>query len=289
MRPMLAGPADLSRLIYPVLVSPKLDGVRGLILDGRLVSRSLKGFPNRHVMSLFSHRELNGLDGELILGDPHAPDAYRRTNSAVSTQLWTPDVKFWVFDKLPFGRVEEYWQRLEAVRQIHFPNVLVVPTEQVDNEAALLKVEAKYLKEGYEGVMLRSLDGIYKMGRSSISEGYLLKLKRFVDSEAYILEVVEGLSNQNVARTNALGLTERSSHKANQKARGCMGSLRVRDVKTGVEFNIGTGFDAADCAWFWENRHLVVGQLVKYRFQPVGVKDKPRFPSYLGLRMEQDQ
>lgn len=288
MRPMLAGTADLSRVQYPVLASPKLDGVRGLVLDGRLVSRSLKEFPNKHVMSLFSHRELNGLDGELILGDPAANDAYRRTNSAVSREEWTPDVKFWVFDKMPFGTTGEYWQRLEAARQVQFPNVLMVPTELIENEATLLKLEAEYLKLGYEGVMLRSVDGLYKPGRSSTSEGYLLKLKRFQDSEAIILEVIEGLSNQNVARINTLGLTERSSHKANQKLTGWMGSLRVRDIKTKIEFNIGTGFDADDRAWFWKHRTTVVGELVKYQSQLVGVKDKPRFPSYMGLRMKQD-
>jgi DNA ligase-1 len=52
-------------------------------------------------------------------------------------------------------------------------------------------------------------------------------------------------------------------------------------VNTGVEFNIGTGFTAEDRA-----KKDWVGLIVKYKFFPIGVKDKPRHPVYLGLRPE---
>ena len=65
-----------------------------------------------------------------------------------------------------------------------------------------------------------------------------------------------------------------------------MGALLVRDLTTGVEFQIGTGFDAADRAEFWEQD--MRGKIVKYKSFSIGVKDKPRFPSFLGLRSEID-
>ena len=49
---------------------------------------------------------------------------------------------------------------------------------------------------------------------------------------------------------------------------------------------VGTGFDAADRAEFWEQD--MRGKIVKYKSFSIGVKDKPRFPSFLGLRSEID-
>jgi DNA ligase-1 len=90
------------------------------------------------------------------------------------------------------------------------------------------------------------------------------------------------MHNGNEATTNELGRTKRSSHKGNKSGKGRMGALRVKDIHTGVEFELGTGFTDADKEWWWDDSKL--GLTVKYKFFPVGVKDKPRHPVYLGLR-----
>ena len=122
--------------------------------------------------------------------------------------------------------------------------------------------------------------------RSRLSLKILLKLKRFTDSEAVILDVVEEMANMNEATVDERGYTKRSSHQDNKVGKGRMGALLVRDLTTGVEFQIGTGFDAADRAEFWEQD--MRGKIVKYKSFSIGVKDKPRFPSFLGLRSEID-
>jgi DNA ligase-1 len=60
----------------------------------------------------------------------------------------------------------------------------------------------------------------------------------------------------------------------------------VRDLKTKVTFEIGSGFSAADRIRLWKDKPI--GRIVKYKSQPVGVKDKPRFPVFLGFRDEKD-
>jgi DNA ligase-1 len=60
-KPMLASPADMSKLRFPLWLSPKLDGIRALVINGVVMSRSLKPIPNQHVQSLFGH--LEGYDG----------------------------------------------------------------------------------------------------------------------------------------------------------------------------------------------------------------------------------
>jgi len=59
-------------------------------------------------------------------------------------------------------------------------------------------------------------------------------------------------------------------------------------VVTGVEFSIGTGLTALQRGVFWARQDDYLGKTVKYKFFPVGVKDKPRHPVFLGLRHPED-
>lgn len=289
MKPMLAAKTDGKGLSYPLLASPKLDGVRALIINGIVMSRSFKPIPNAYVQKLFGRPEYNGLDGELIVGTPTDKDVYRNTTSGVMSQAGEPDVSYHVFDKFDHGG--GFHDRLRASQEIIRrldPVIPVVPVEHrfIACEQTLLALEEQYLADGYEGVMLRQQNGPYKHGRSTEREGWLLKLKRFDDSEAVILSAYELMHNANEATQNELGYTERSSHKAGMVGKGILGGLSVRDVYSGVEFDIGTGFDQATREALWKQRDQLPEQIIKYKFFASGVKDKPRFPVFLGFRSD---
>ncbi len=287
MKPMLAAKTDGKGLSYPLLASPKLDGVRALIIDGVVMSRSFKPIPNAHVQELFGRPEYNGLDGELIVGSPTHKDVYRNTTSGVMSQAGEPDVSYYVFDK--YDHDGGFHNRLRASQEVIGrlnPVIPIVPVEHrfIACEQTLLALEEQYLAEGYEGVMLRHQHGPYKHGRSTEKEGWLLKLKRFEDSEAIVLDTYELMHNANEAKTSELGYTERSSHKSGMIGRGILGGLSVKDAYSGVEFDIGTGFDQASREALWKQREMLSGKVIKYKFFASGVKDKPRFPVYLGFR-----
>lgn len=291
MKPMLAAKTDGKALRYPVLASPKLDGVRALVLGGHVYSRTLKLIPNRHVQRLLGVPAFNGWDGELCVGPPQAPDVYRKTTSGVMSEDGEPSFCFYAFDRhdmaLPFYR------RIEALvaargKKTTTKHVIVLPHPIIGNEEDLLMYEQDCLAQGYEGIMIRHPEGPYKNGRSTEREGWLMKLKRFDDSEAVVLHVVELMHNDNTAKVNALGKLERSSHKANKRCGDTMGALMVRDLKTGVEFDIGTGFDAETRRRIWLDCKATIGKIVKYKFFQGGVKDKPRFPVFLGFRDQRD-
>jgi DNA ligase-1 len=147
------------------------------------------------------------------------------------------------------------------------------------------------------------LEGEYKYGRSTTREGSLLKLKKFEDSEALVIGMEEKMHNDNELQTNELGYAKRTSHIANLVPLGTMGALIVRDLRTGVVFNIGTGFTDQERAEWWAGISskevvkttdsaggLIVmindpNTVVKYRYFPNGSKGKPRFPTYLGIRV----
>lgn len=285
-KPLLAAPVDWDKLTYDnLLLSAKLDGVRAIVINGVVLSRSLKPIPNKHVQSLFGH--LEHYDGELICGAPNAHDVYRKTNSAVMTIGGTPDVRFFVFDHIeePDADYLTRYEMLEGGK-----GVTVLQQTSVFGDEQIKAWEEVYLDQGYEGVMLRKARGPnskYKFGRATAKSCTLLKVKRFSDTEAVITGYEELHSNQNQATTDALGHTVRSNHQANMVPMGTLGALVCRTPE-GVEFKIGSGYDAETRQYLWNNRFYLDGQFVKYKFFPCGVKEAPRFPIFLGLRDSRD-
>lgn len=280
-KPMLASPADLDAVQYPVFASPKFDGIRCSIVNGRALSRTLKEIPSKLVFDTLSCPQLEGLDGELIVGPPTSPTCYRDTVSMVMADNKDFVFTYYVFDMWNHGR-EFYVRRLDLrsfVQQLNCPQIALVEHAQRENREQLDAYEAAMVAAGHEGIMLNDPHAYYKFGRATTKGGQLLKVKRFLDSEAVVIGVEEEMFNGNEAQTNELGRTKRSTAKAGLVGKGTMGALVVRDLTTGVEFNIGTGFTAADRAAEWK-----LGTIVKYKYFPVGVKDKPRHPVYLGLR-----
>lgn len=299
-RPMLAGkaPEDLSQLKFPLALSPKLDGIRAIVKDGVVLSRSLKPIPNRHVQKLFAH--LEGYDGELIVGPAADKDCFLKTTSGVMSRDGEPDVNYHVFDRHDLTAIT--W---ESRFQSLSPEVIKVPHHMVWRPDDIGELEDMYLLKGYEGVMLRDPNGPYKNGRSTTREGWLLKLKRFEDSEALVLGMEEKMHNANEATIGELGQTKRTSHQENLEPMGTMGALIVRDLKTGVEFNIGTGFSDADRLWWWNHTTcyqytgiqnngselrmlLEPATIVNYTFFATGSKEKPRFPTFKSIRHKDD-
>lgn len=283
---------SLSTLAFPLLASPKLDGVRAIVRDGVVYSRKLIAIPNHHVQFLFGE-ECHGFDGELVVGNETDPDLFNRTSSAVMREEGEPDVIFRVFDFWDDDK-RGYSERCRLNIGECPPETRIALVEQTEirDAAALAEYEAKMVAAGYEGVMVRKPDAPYKHGRSTLREGYLLKIKRFADSEAEVVGVEELMRNGNEQTRDELGHAKRSSHKANLVPAGTMGALLVRDVKSGIHFSIGTGFDQAQRDRLWQDHVLadsVIGRVLTYTYQPVGVKEKPRFPSFKGWRAEGDR
>lgn len=294
-RPMLAGTCkDISKIIYPVLVSPKLDGIRAIVQgQGRVMSRTLKDIPNRFIRETL--QELTAdlanveLDGELIVGSN-----FQTCTSGIMSGDGEPDFCYHVFDVVHQLTVVPFKDRLDLANQLvnrlGTSRIVMVPHRVVKTEEELLAAEAEYLAEGYEGLMVRDPAGPYKHGRSTEKQGWLLKVKRFVDSEAEILGFEEMMHNANDATKDELGHTKRSSHKANKLPMGTLGRFLVRDVYSGVEFAVGTGVGLTQALRqeIWDDRDQYLGRIVKYKSQPHGVKDAPRLPIWLGFRDSSD-
>lgn len=300
-KPMLAVEAVLPQLRYPLLASPKLDGIRYLGINGEARTRSLKLFPNAHVQACLHHEMFNGLDGELIVGDPTAKDCMQQCTSHLMSKDKVFKFTLHVFDRHdmahPFDVRFKAIQNIEEALTPHITkhkllgewfDVKLVDQSLITSEGDLLAFEQKQLDLGYEGLILRDPKGAYKYGRSTMKEQFLIKMKRFKDSEAEIIGFEEQMFNGNEAMTNELGRTKRSTAKAGLVGKGTLGAFLMRDIHTGVEFSCGTGMDDRFRAEVWANRPKYLGRIGKYKFFPVGVKDAPRHPVWLGFRDARD-
>ena len=295
LKPMLAAnatDAQLETLFKTNIImvgSPKLDGIRCTVQNGIAYSRSLKPIRNSYIQHVLGGPTLEGFDGELIVGSPTAHDVYRTTTSAVMRKTGTPEFTFWVFDSFT-NKPLNYRQRLLALRKITFfhPSIELLEAVDLDGMAELVIYEKACLDAGFEGVILRDGSSKYKHGRATAKEGELIKVKRFSDSEATILGIEEQMKNNNEKKTNELGRSQRSSHKENKTPMGTLGALVCKDAYTGIQFNIGTGFTDNLRDRLWGCKDELIGQIVKYKYFDIGVKDAPRHPVFLGFRNLED-
>lgn len=297
-RPLLAATCDdsnIHKLNYPLLASPKLDGIRVLIKDGVAYTRSMKPVRNVYVQRALGQECFNGLDGEVVAGHELDPLCFRNTATAVMAEHSKVEWTYWVFDD--FTAEGNFAQRLAKLQDfclalgVEIP-IKFIPHRVINNSEELEVYEAENLHSGFEGTMLRDPNGRYKENRSTFNEGILLKLKRgqIMRADAVIVGFIERQQNDNEATTDERGLTKRSTAKSGKTGRGDLGSLLVKDCDTGTEFKVGNGpgLDDALRAKIWQNQNDYLGATIRYQWCKYGAYSKPRFPQYIAIRPADD-
>jgi len=295
--PMLAKAVDFNKLEYPVLCQPKIDGIRAVIRDGVALSRSMKPIPNYFVQDFFKLRSsyLQGMDGELIVGDINAKELFQETTSGVMTKGGEPDFTYLVFDMwdmpdYPAIAREQVYQKnvLNAISVYADKRIKAVPTFTAWESEEIKRHMDFLLETGAEGMILRHQDAPYKFGRSTVNEGSLLKWKQFVDEEGEVVGFEELMHNENEQFTSETGHQKRSAHQAGKVPGNMLGALVVSNPKYADPLRVGSGFDMATRQHIWDNRPAYLGQKAKYKYFPIGMKDLPRHPIFLGFRHEGD-
>lgn len=264
-KPMLAHGWDQFKSNWPVATQPKLDGIRCIATVEGLFSRQGKPIVScPHIelalQPIFAMDPDLVIDGELYNHDLKAD--FEKITSLVRKQKPIAEtegvVEYHVYDIAstdgPFAaRIYRAHKTLELVRHIQ-----LVETHTVRNQEELDEHYQRFLEQGYEGQMIRSLTGNYEQKRSL----NLLKRKEFEDAEYPISRIIEGIGNwAGYAKAvefilpNDLRLEDGSRPKA-----GIRGSR---------EFTRKLLAEAAD----WEN-----GGTTTIRFQNLSTRGIPRFP-----------
>jgi DNA ligase-1 len=234
-------------------MSEKLDGVRAWWDGTQFLSRLGNRYhaPDWFVEGL----PKTVLDGELWIDRK----AFQKTVSIVRRQdksdHWK-GVRFLIFDAPQAGGPFE--ERVEYLRdgfgtwrnQYAALHEHMLCTDLSHLRQELARVESL----GGEGLMLREPGSVYRAGRSAT----LLKVKTFRDAEAEVLGHEPG----------------KGRHK------GRLGALLVR-LPSGKEFSVGTGFSDKQ-----RENPPPVGSQITFRYQELSDGGIPRFPSFVGVRVE---
>lgn len=308
MKPILACDYETDKSKFPYLAFPKIDGVRALNVDGKLVGRSGKSFKNKLNTEFFSDERFTGFDGEMVVDRITGFGICNETTSALGTIKGAIPTRWCLFDYVVDGfnadrtYLERYMQLCYLVDRLYYDQpalrnrIWVIPYDEVKTQEELDAYEISKLEEKYEGVVLRCPHGVYKYGRTTARESNYLRLKRFMDSEIRVTNIIEGLSNQNTLKHNPNGYAERSTHAENMVPNGMVGTICGHALKTEtfngkVVINEGDYIELSpgkmthrERKYYYENRNELFGKIAKFQFFPVGIKDKPRFPTFQGLR-----
>lgn len=277
---------SIDRLPYGQIYStPKIDGIRVAChpFFGP-VSNSSKTIPNLYIRTWLNSKEFTGFDGEITYGERNT--RFNETSSAVMTH-YGPDSGFTyhIFDVFTLENAV-YSERLSYIKNLKIsdPNIKIVPSTLISSKEELLSNWAEAVNLGYEGIVLRHADRVYKHGRSTFREGGMIKLKHFSDTEAVVVGFVEKLTNNNAPTINEMGLQTRSHHQANKSQAGMLGALICSNSKWSKTFEIGSGFTEQERIQIWNNQEKYLGKLVKFKYFPYGELDRPRHPTFLGWR-----
>lgn len=249
--------------------------------EGTLLSRTLKPIPNVAIREVLQQFPL--LDGELIVGSPTDKLCYNTTVSQVMRiNGSTENMVFYVFDYLDMDI--GYMRRLDILRSLVLPPCIkVLPQSVINNPEQLSTYYEGNILLGYEGAIGRNPNAIYRQGRSTARSGDMLKFKPFLDSEAVVLECVEGQTNNNPEFTNELGRTARSTCMGGLEGNGMLGSFTVQMGEK--IFSVAAGHTThEERLWIWQHKDSFVGRTLTFRHLTIGEKDVPRHGRFMRWR-----
>ncbi len=287
-RPMLAAELNESAIkIYleksPLLISPKVDGIRGTVLNGAVYSRSGKLLPNLQLQRMFGRYE--HLDGEFVATEPNHPLVYKKAFTGCMKKDAETDLHFWVFDHVQEQNIP-YVDRFAKFQAQSTDRVHVLPQRLIHTFDQLLEIEENLLAEGFEGAMVRTPTGHYLNNRARGVD--LMKIKRVVEVELPILDILEGEENTNEAFIDELGYTKRSTAKEGKVPNGRAGKFVCPWEDTTFKVSPGT-FTHDELAEILRNKEKYIGKyLLKVHLMGYGTDARPRQPRAHGFRALED-
>lgn len=309
MKPMRAKDLTKVKPNYPCVAQVKLDGVRAIVKEGVVYSRSLKPIPNLHIQKMFGH--LNGFDGELMTSPDPEARVFNETTSAVMSTEGESEVWFHIYDDWRRGVIEclgdggstlnnaadptyTEWHKItentfkeESAYQFdsYFKNCVLHSYVFIESPNELRDFYDKNIKIGSEGIIIRNPFAPYCYGDTTKKDWQLIKMKPKDDAEFKVVGFEELMINTNEQQTNELGRSKRSSKKEGKVPGTRLGALILE--YRGTTFKVGTGFTAHQRAVYWERRGSLLGSWAKVEYEGIA-KNKPRFPSFKGFRTDID-
>jgi len=268
-KPMLAKKWEdyKNKVKYPIASQKKYDGVRCIIHSGGMFSRNGKPILSApHIFESFKplfekFPELT-FDGELYTDKEFdfnkIISCVRKTKPELQDLIESKEyIRYFIYDLASSDK--PFIDRYNTLRSMSndglFPNTCIISDiDLVNNETEVQEHHDKYVAEGFEGQMLRILNGEYENKRSN----YLLKNKVFDDNEFIIRDVKEGIG----------------------KLQGKVGKL----VFDGFESAVNGEHSYLEELWLNRDRLIGLEATVRYFGLTTTEIPVPRFPKVISLR-----
>jgi len=278
--PMLAKTYDKkyikdAKILY---VQRKYDGYRCIahVKDGqvKLMSRSNKDIlvtkknSMKHIAEQMSKFPDGVYDGELFnleLGSfQEQTKAINKYREGISEKI-----NYNIYDLLSCGayhtRLNLINHRINTCKQL---NIVKVPTSviasDINHNFKTFKLKHdQYVKEGYEGAIIRVDNCTYQMNKRS---SQLLKMKLFFDINAEITKIVPQDSDPTKGQPV------------------CKSLEAIHGIKLGAEFRAGLAIPHTDQVYMLNHPKEFIGKVCNIRFFEATDEGKPRHPTYHGLK-----
>jgi len=270
----------LDKVVYPVRVEPKLDGLRFIAVkkDGEVTFYTRNGTVLESLPTIRAALSTSMYDNWVLDGEAMGKD-WNESNSVVMSKTAKDDsnMVYNVFDAMPLQDwVAQATEMTYETRCSHVARLVgmidndcvrQVPHIMASDEKELKEFFAKCMNEEFEGVMLKTLNSTYEWDRSR----NILKLKPCVTYEGVICGWYEG--------------------RINTKREGLFGGFNVL-LPNGVITNVGSGFnDAVRAEIQLDKPDNWIGRVVECEAQPDPMTSdgltedgKMRFPVYVRTR-----
>lgn len=277
---------NLDVIKYPKIAQPKYDGIRIIFAGGKAYSASLKEIRNVRIQVLA--KELSyPLECEFVVSN--ADGGLRAAASYCNSfdgRLADGVGRLYAFDIMDDKRTQQ--ERISAMDMISNRlaelDISIAPSTIVNNKAMVEAELHDKLSAGYEGIMLKDPNALYKHGRSTLRSQECLKLKPFVDDEAVVVGFDYEYENTNPAFYDELGRLKRSSAHEGLVPKPLVGSLLLLSPKYPKRFSVA-GFSADLKERMFAERDSLIGRVVTFKHQPCVVyEDAPRHPIFRRFR-----
>lgn len=276
---LMLAPNELPNIMtinYPANIQPKLDGYRCIYDNGYMWSRTGRPFGNKNLASYFSKLfqvEDYVLDGELYVEGEN----FNKLQTILNTyEAPLPEgLKFVVYDCMPKTEWDckkgkkPYSERLKQIRTViqaiaDHKKVIDIPNDIVEEPREAVEIYKKYLKAGYEGAMIKSVDGLYKWKRTTVKSGEMLKVKPF----------------------ETIDLVIKGYYAGEGKFEGMAGGVDVD--YNGVTVSIGSGFDVPTRKAIAATPSNFIGKTIEIKYFEETEDGSLRFPTFVRFREEKD-
>jgi len=239
----------------------KLDGIRGVSTNDKIISRK-----NRIIetMTHIQDELATLLDKDITLdGELYKYGATFQENTRLIKKYRpgeSENIKYHIYDVMldePYLERKKYLESLE-IKIKENSHLVFVKTEEINSEKELKALHQKFLKEGYEGTMVRHGDKPYKNNARCDS---LLKYKDFIDITAVVIDITPA-EQQTTWGVPVLMLANGKTFRS-----GVKGSHEYRE-------------------YMLANKHEFIGKTAEIRFFEYTEDKVPRFPVFYGIRLD---